>query len=469
MPTQIIDNFDLNTAKPLDNRLVVGPNSFYTTKDSITYKYEGMRVWDINDGVPYVWTGTTFSSENNIAVTGTGIQNYLAKFGAASNVIGTSQVFDNGTNVGLGTSTPSYKLDVNGRIRTYGAVNGFVGDGSLITGLNATNINAGLMGIQYLQGGNTGWILTADNASSTTYKNPTTINVGSATTLQTSRSFWGQSFNGSANVSGNITGAGTIQFGTQTSKATLTYTTNTPRLLTVPNLSGDRTFAFINESQTFSAAQTISGNSGTLLTVNRSANGNNYTFFSTTGPNNVGIFFQNSGSARSLYMDSSGNLITGGNSPYTSGFSNIQISSTGTTFVNPIKIGTKGVSIKTHVSGYVKFTRNSDGTGFSYSGQQRGGVTGVTDISPSGSSFVGTAGLILVRIAFPANTFQGVKDDNVVFAQFGLDDTSGNIFQLHKSIQGKVVSTNEIDIRMDFPPTPAAGYDIRLNFIVQSL
>jgi hypothetical protein len=329
MPTQIIDNFDLNTAKPLDNRLVVGPNSFYTTKDSITYKYEGMRVWDINDGVPYVWTGTTFSSENNIAVTGTGIQNYLAKFGAASNVIGTSQVFDDGTNVGLGTSTPSYKLDVNGRIRTYGAVNGFVGDGSLITGLNATNINAGLMGIQYLQGGNTGWILTANNASSTTYKNPTTINVGSATTLQTSRSFWGQSFNGSANVSGNITGAGTIQFGTQTSKATLTYTTNTPRLLTVPNLSGDRTFAFINESQTFSAPQTISGNIGTLLTVSRSANGNNYTFFSTTGPNNVGIFFQNSGSARSLYMDGSGNLITGGNVPHTNGFNNFRLSSSG--------------------------------------------------------------------------------------------------------------------------------------------
>jgi len=32
MPIQIIDNFELTTAKPIDNRLVVGVNSFYTNK-----------------------------------------------------------------------------------------------------------------------------------------------------------------------------------------------------------------------------------------------------------------------------------------------------------------------------------------------------------------------------------------------------------------------------------------------------
>ncbi len=46
-------------------------------------------------------------------VTGTGITNYLTKFTGAS-VIAGSQVFDNGTNVGIGTATPGQKLDING-------------------------------------------------------------------------------------------------------------------------------------------------------------------------------------------------------------------------------------------------------------------------------------------------------------------------------------------------------------------
>ena len=46
-------------------------------------------------------------------ITGTGTTNYLPKF-TGSTTVGNSQVFDNGTNVGIGTATPSYNLDVNG-------------------------------------------------------------------------------------------------------------------------------------------------------------------------------------------------------------------------------------------------------------------------------------------------------------------------------------------------------------------
>ena len=48
-------------------------------------------------------------------VQGTGTTNYVAKFTAAGTV-GNSQIFDNGTNVGIGTTTPSAKLEVDGNL-----------------------------------------------------------------------------------------------------------------------------------------------------------------------------------------------------------------------------------------------------------------------------------------------------------------------------------------------------------------
>jgi hypothetical protein len=61
----------------------------------------------------------------------------------------------------------------------------------------------------------------------------------------------------SQTFTGDQTFAANIIFGTQASRATLTYATNTARTLTVPNVGGNRTFAFIDEAQTFTAAQTF--------------------------------------------------------------------------------------------------------------------------------------------------------------------------------------------------------------------
>jgi hypothetical protein len=49
-------------------------------------------------------------------VSGSGTQNYLAKFYSGSTV-GNSGVYDDGTNVGIGTASPGAKLDVNGNIK----------------------------------------------------------------------------------------------------------------------------------------------------------------------------------------------------------------------------------------------------------------------------------------------------------------------------------------------------------------
>ena len=58
-----------------------------------------------------VWTTPTTGT-----VTGTGTENYVTKWSAGGAGIQNSTIFDNGTNVGIGTSSPSQKLDVDGNV-----------------------------------------------------------------------------------------------------------------------------------------------------------------------------------------------------------------------------------------------------------------------------------------------------------------------------------------------------------------
>jgi hypothetical protein len=53
------------------------------------------------------------------ALTGTGTTNYISKW-TASGVLGNSMVFDNGTNVGIGTASPVNKLQVEGNLHMDG-------------------------------------------------------------------------------------------------------------------------------------------------------------------------------------------------------------------------------------------------------------------------------------------------------------------------------------------------------------
>lgn len=187
MAINIVDQFQVNTYLPIDNRFVVGSASmstlsgtyspFYLYKDDILYKYPGLRVWDFNDGVPYVWTGSTWSNENTtgaLVQNGGGHQNWVPKFLNNSTLLGKSLMFDNGANIGLGISTaPSFPTGATGGIHVQGWIKtntGFVGIGTNLTALNASNITLGSLNIERIASPNPfspgiNYVLTSVNGS----------------------------------------------------------------------------------------------------------------------------------------------------------------------------------------------------------------------------------------------------------------------------------------------------------------
>lgn len=85
------------------------------------------------------------STGNSASLTGT--NNYLIKFTPNGTTGGNSQVYDNGTNVGIGTASPAHKLDVRGSasgiltrsFNTHVSGTGLAASGNNITGYTATN------------------------------------------------------------------------------------------------------------------------------------------------------------------------------------------------------------------------------------------------------------------------------------------------------------------------------------------
>jgi hypothetical protein len=302
MPIQIIDNFDLNSPQPIDNRFVVGSQSFYKTKDDIPYKYKGMRVWDLNigsAGQAYVWNGTNFVSENTVGVSSTATTFFIPMMdGTTSNVLSTSlknsilRQLSGRLAINSTSFDTAYTVTVNGGISAIGVM-GFKGRGTELTNLNASNITSGNMSVSKLQLG-TG-ILTSPisnaglpNASyqngSVSFKPYNQVRVGFADKLSnTSLSIFGVSFDGSTSVSGPLSGATTINFGdTATSKVTLKYSGLNGRTLNVPSLiNTTSTLVVAEQTNLFTGTQSFSN----VVSINKSAKSleltsSNYTYLS---------------------------------------------------------------------------------------------------------------------------------------------------------------------------------------------
>jgi hypothetical protein len=74
------------------------------------------------------------------AAIGTGTINYISKF-IGSNALGNSLLFDNGTNVGIGTATPISTLDVNGQVSIKNGLNFFKATTNIVGSYNANASN----------------------------------------------------------------------------------------------------------------------------------------------------------------------------------------------------------------------------------------------------------------------------------------------------------------------------------------
>lgn len=80
------------------------------------------------DGTNNVWNNIPISDITGLQtildakISGSGTANYIPKY-SGTVTLGVSQLFDNGTNIGIGTASPAFKLDIAGDIRINGGAN----------------------------------------------------------------------------------------------------------------------------------------------------------------------------------------------------------------------------------------------------------------------------------------------------------------------------------------------------------
>ncbi len=116
-------------------------------------------------------------------ISGSGTDNYIPRFNG-TNALENSIIFDNGTNVGIGTTSPAYKLEVNGSINVY-PNNFFRYDGD--TGIigSATSIGGGASNQLGIRASND--ILFATNGANERMRLNSSGNVGIGTSNPTEK------------------------------------------------------------------------------------------------------------------------------------------------------------------------------------------------------------------------------------------------------------------------------------------
>lgn len=93
MSINIVDNFNLGTSKPIDGR-VIATNS--TARNAITYKYDGLKVFQTDNRVTYTWNATSSTWNSDVMTNG-----YIPKYTTSG--MTDSCIYVTSSNVGINT------------------------------------------------------------------------------------------------------------------------------------------------------------------------------------------------------------------------------------------------------------------------------------------------------------------------------------------------------------------------------
>jgi hypothetical protein len=210
---------------------------------------------------------TTFNNKQNALtnpVTGTGTLNYIPKFTATGSTIGNSQIFDNGTNIGIGTALPLVKLHMELSASTYTNP----GDNNVpsiylyntkndnasahaIVAMRTTGANGGNPFVSWDIGGIIGWSAGIDNADDDSFKiSRNWLDLTSNTRLR-------------------ITQSGTVRFNAYTTDGILKVS-NSDGTIAVA-VAGD--FPILNQNTTGSAATLTTARNFTINGTAKSFDG----------------------------------------------------------------------------------------------------------------------------------------------------------------------------------------------------
>ena len=176
MAIQIIDGFQVNTALPIDNRIVASGS---VARNAIPYKYHGLRVFDISNNIPYVWNGTSWVSENASGIAGSGTSTFFPLF-TSSNVVADSFLYQDGGIIKTGDDGGGADLvQISPYYGSVVAQGGFYGPGTSITNISGSNINSGSIPPNRLVNGSTGQVLIS-SVTNPFWSNTSQLSVGTA-------------------------------------------------------------------------------------------------------------------------------------------------------------------------------------------------------------------------------------------------------------------------------------------------